>query len=107
MFVWIFILSRDAGSGMMYPIIYMGMALAAGLAWYWFALAIGSLGVGIGLLAVFEKLPKYWMDRFHVILDHSSRPRGVRSRAMKPMSKSRNSHHFSAKCSMSTLEKMK
>ena len=45
MFVWIFLLSRDAGSGMMYPIIYMGMALAAGLAWYWFALAIGSLGV--------------------------------------------------------------
>ena len=77
MFVWIFLLSRDAGSGMMYPIIYMGMALAAGLAWYWFALAIGSLGVGIGLLAVFEKLPKYWMDRFHVILDHSYSPGGV------------------------------
>ena len=44
MFVWIYILSKDAGSGLMYLVIYVGMAVAAGLAWYWFALGFGVLG---------------------------------------------------------------
>lgn len=77
MFVWIYVISRDAGSGLMYLIIYAGMALAAGLAWYWFAAAIGGLGLGIGALALFEKLPRYWVDRFHVIFDHSYSPANV------------------------------
>lgn len=34
MFVYIFAISKDAGSGLVYLVIYMGMALAAGLAWY-------------------------------------------------------------------------
>ena len=71
MFVWIYVISKDAGSGMMYLVIYVGMALAAGLAWYWFALGFGVLGLGIGGLALFEKLPQYWMDRFHVVFDHA------------------------------------
>ena len=77
MFVWIYFFSRDAGSGLVYLIIYAGMALAAGLAWYWFAIGIGGLGMAIGLLAVFEKLPTYWVNRFRVIIDHSFDPRGV------------------------------
>ncbi len=71
MFVWIYFFSKDAGSGLVYLVMYAGMALAAGLAWYWFALGFGTLGVGVGLLAVFEKLPQYWVDRFHVVFDHS------------------------------------
>ena len=71
MFVWIYILSKDAGSGLMYLVIYVGMAVAAGLAWYWFALGFGVLGLGIGGLVVFDKLPQYWMDRFHVVFDHT------------------------------------
>ena len=71
MFVWIYILSKDAGSGLMYLVIYVGMAVAAGLAWYWFALGFGVLGLGIGGLVVFDKLPQYWMDRFHVVFDHA------------------------------------
>lgn len=71
MFVWIYVISRDAGSGLMYLVIYLGMAVAAGLAWYWFALGFGALGLGIGGLALFEKLPQYWMDRFHVVFDHT------------------------------------
>ena len=63
MFVWIYILSKDAGSGLMYLVIYVGMAVAAGLAWYWFALGFGVLGLGIGGLVLFDKLPQYWMDR--------------------------------------------
>ena len=36
MFLWIVAISSDAGSGLVYLMIYAGMALAAGLAWYWF-----------------------------------------------------------------------
>ena len=71
MFVWIYLISKDAGSGMMYLVIYAGMALAAGLPWYWFALGFSVLGIGIGGLAVFEKLPQYWVDRFYVVFDHT------------------------------------
>lgn len=76
MFVWIYILSKDAGSGLMYLVIYAGMALAAGLAWYWFAIGFTGLGLSIGLLALFEKLPVYWVERFHVLFDHSYSPQG-------------------------------
>lgn len=71
MFVWIYVVSKDAGSGLMYLVIYAGMALAAELAWYWFAIGFTGLGLGIGLLALFEKLPDYWVGRFRVLFDHS------------------------------------
>ena len=76
MFVWIYVISKDAGSGLMYLVIYAGMALAAGLAWYWFAIGFTGLGLSIGLLALFEKLPVYWVERFHVLFDHSYSPQG-------------------------------
>lgn len=76
MFVWIYVLSKDAGSGLMYLVIYAGMALAAGLAWYWFVIGFTGLGVSIGLLALFEKLPTYWVERFRVLFDHSYDPLG-------------------------------
>ena len=76
MFVWIYVISKDAGSGLMYLVIYVGMALAAGLAWYWFAIGFTGLGLGIGLLALFEKLPAYWVERFRVLFDHSYSPLG-------------------------------
>lgn len=74
MFVWIYLFSKDAGSGLVYLIIYAGMALAAGLAWYWFAIGVTGLGLAVGLLALFEKLPKYWVNRFRVLFDHSFDP---------------------------------
>ncbi len=77
MFLWIYVISKDAGSGLVYLIIYAGMALAAGLAWYWFVLGFGALGLGIGGLLLFEKLPNYMMSRFYVLFDHSYDPRGV------------------------------
>ncbi|MDE7260773.1 MAG: FtsW/RodA/SpoVE family cell cycle protein [Oscillospiraceae bacterium] len=77
MFVWIYLFSKDAGSGLVYLIIYAGMALAAGLAWYWFAIGITGMGLGIGLLALFEKLPTYWVNRFRVLFDHSFDPRNT------------------------------
>ena len=77
MFVYIYAISSDAGNGLVYLMIYAGMACAAGLAWYWFAAGFGSLGAGIAVLALIDKLPTYMMKRFTVLFDHSFDPRGV------------------------------
>ncbi|MDE7243006.1 MAG: FtsW/RodA/SpoVE family cell cycle protein [Oscillospiraceae bacterium] len=71
MFVWIYLLSQDAGSGLIYLFIYAGMALAAGLAWYWFAAGFTVMGLGVGGLILFDKLPTYWVNRILIIFDHS------------------------------------
>ena len=77
LFVWIYYFSKDAGSGLVYLVIYAGMALTAGLAWYWFALGFGGLGLAVGLLALFEKLPSYWVRRIQLLFDHSLDPAGI------------------------------
>lgn len=71
MFVWIFLVSSDVGSGLVYLVIFAGMAFAAGLAWYWFAAGLGLMGVGISALVLLDKVPKYMMERFRVLFDHS------------------------------------
>lgn len=77
MFLWIFIISKDAGSGLVYLVIYAGMALAAGLPWYWFAAGAGAAGAGVLALLLLDKIPAYWLSRFQVIFDHSFDPRGI------------------------------
>ncbi len=77
MFVWIFAISSDAGSGLVYLVIFAGMAFAAGLAWYWFAAGFGALGVGITALVLMGKIPSYMVERFRVLFDHSYDPRGI------------------------------
>lgn len=77
MFVWIYVISSDAGSGLVYLVIFAGMAFAAGLAWYWFAAGFGVMGLGIGALALLDKLPGYMVERFRVLFDHSYDPQGV------------------------------
>lgn len=71
MFLWIYVISSDAGSGLVYLVIYAAMALAAGLAWYWFAGGFVCMALGIGGLALYDKLPAYWVDRILIIFDHS------------------------------------
>lgn len=77
MFVWIVAISSDAGSGLVYLMIYAGMALAAGLAWYWFVAGFSLMGIGIGALVLLEKLPNHILQRFIVLFDHSYNPDGV------------------------------
>lgn len=77
MFVWIVAISSDAGSGLVYLMIYAGMALAAGLAWYWFVAGLSIMGISIGALVLLEKLPSHMMQRFIVLFDHSYNPDGV------------------------------
>ena len=74
MFALIFVVSKDVGSGLVYVIIYVGMAFAAGLPWYWFVLGFGAIGLGGVALVVLDKIPTYMMDRFIVIFDHTYQP---------------------------------
>jgi len=77
MFLLIYAVSSDAGSAMVYLLIYAGMAFAAGLPLYWFAAAFGAAGLGITALVVLDKVPSHMMERFIVLFDHSYRPDGV------------------------------
>ena len=77
MFVLIFVVSSDVGSGMVYIIIYAGMAFAAGLPWYWFAAGFGAAAAGGTALVVLDKIPTYMLERFRVIFDHSYMPDDV------------------------------
>lgn len=77
MFAWIYVISSDAGSGLVYLVIFAGMAFAAGLAWYWFVLGIGGMTAGVAVLVIFEKLPVHMVKRFQVLFDHSFDPQGV------------------------------
>jgi len=77
MFAYIYVISKDAGSGLVYLIIYAGMACAAGLAWYWFVAGFGALGIGIVGLVLLDKLPSHMLQRFQVLFDHSYDVRGA------------------------------
>lgn len=77
MFAWIFVISSDVGSGLVYLVIFAGMAFTAGLPWYWFAAGFGVAGAGILALILMDKVPAYMAERFIVLFDHSYKPQGV------------------------------
>lgn len=76
MFVLYYVISRDAGSGLVYLFVFVCMSFAAGMAWRWLVLGIG--GVTAGLLAAwhFRLLRGDWYRRIMVVLDHSFEPEG-------------------------------
>ena len=74
MFVFYYILSKDAGSGLVYLFVFLCMAFAAGFALRWFALLFGASGAVIGGIIAFDLVPdskKYMLNRFIVLFDHS------------------------------------
>ena len=74
MFVFYYILSKDAGSGLVYLFVFLCMAFAAGFALRWIILGIGG-AVGAFLAAWnLGLLRGDWDDRIKVILDHSYQP---------------------------------
>ena len=77
MFAWIYVISSDAGSGLVYMMIFIGMAFSAGLSWYWFAIGIGAVVLGIVAMVGLDLLPGYMIDRIWVLWDHSYKPQGV------------------------------
>ena len=73
-FVFYYILSKDAGSGLVYLFVFLCMAFAAGFALRWIILGIGG-AVGSFLAAWnLGLLRGDWYDRIKVILDHSYQP---------------------------------
>ena len=74
MFVFYYIISKDAGSGLVYLFVFLCMAFAAGFALRWIILGIGG-AVGSFLAAWnLGLLRGDWYDRIKVILDHSYQP---------------------------------
>jgi Bacterial cell division membrane protein len=69
--------SGDMGSALVYVFIFLCMALAAGMAVRWFLLGFAAAGAGIFGLYELGKIPKYMVDRFHAIFDHSFEPLGA------------------------------
>lgn len=74
MFCFYYVISHDAGSGLVYLFIFVCMAFAAGFAARWLVLGIG--GVTVGLVAAWKLrlLRGDWYDRIMVVLDHSYQP---------------------------------
>lgn len=70
----IYAISSDMGSALVYAFIFICMALAAGMAWRWFAIGFGAAGVAMLSLYKIGKIPSYMIDRFHAIADHSFQP---------------------------------
>ncbi|MDO4812971.1 MAG: FtsW/RodA/SpoVE family cell cycle protein [Eubacteriales bacterium] len=76
MFCFYYVISHDAGSGLVYLFVFVCMAFAAGLARRWLALGIGGVTVGLVAAWKLKLLRGDWYDRIMVILDHSYQPRG-------------------------------
>ena len=70
----IFVISKDMGSALVYVGVFLVMALAAGMAWRWFAVGLGGFA-GVCFAAYrLDFIPGYMLDRFRVVLDHSYDP---------------------------------
>lgn len=73
----LYVVSKDAGSALVYVFIFLGMALAAGMALRWFALGgVGAAGA-FALLWKLDKIPDHIRGRILAVLDHSYDVRGV------------------------------
>lgn len=71
MFLFYYVISKDAGSGLVYLFVFLCMAFAAGFALRWIFLGVGS-AVGAFLAAWnLNLLRGDWYARIKVILDHS------------------------------------
>ena len=76
MFAFYYVVSKDAGSGLVYLFVFLCMAFAAGFALRWIFLGLG--GAAGGFLAAWNLglLRGDWYDRIKVIFDHSYQPEG-------------------------------
>ena len=73
----LYAMSRDAGSALVYVMIFVGMSFAAGMALRWFAVG-GAAAVG-GFWAAwrFDLLPSHMRKRIEVLFDHELDPMGA------------------------------
>lgn len=76
MFGLYYVISSDAGSGLVYLFVFVCMAFAAGFAKRWLILGIGGAVGGLVAAWKLKLLRGDWYKRIMVILDHSFDPRG-------------------------------
>ena len=67
----IFVISRDMGSALVYVGVFLVMALAAGMAWRWFAVGLGGAALAVFAAYKLGLIYDYMLDRFRAVLDHS------------------------------------
>ncbi len=73
----LYVMSRDAGSALVYVMIFLGMSFAAGMSLRWYA--IGGVAAGVGFWAMwhFKLLPSHMRSRIAVLFDHELDPMGA------------------------------
>lgn len=76
MFCLYYVISHDAGSGLVYLFVFVCMAFAAGFAARWLVLGIGGAAAGLVAAWKLQLLRGDWYKRIMVVLDHSFEPQG-------------------------------
>ena len=71
-------LSSDMGVSLIFVFIFIGMAFAGGVSLWWFALAIGGIGLCFPILWPF--LGKYQQNRIRILFDDTIDPQGINER---------------------------
>ena len=72
------VLSGDAGVSLIFVFIFIGMTFAGGVSLWWFALAIGAIGVCLPILWQF--LGEYQQNRILILFDETIDPQGINER---------------------------
>lgn len=76
MFALYYVVSRDAGSGLVYLFVFVCMAFAAGFAARWLILGVGGVAGALVAAWHFNLLRGDWYKRIKVVLDHEYDPLG-------------------------------
>lgn len=76
MFALYYVVSRDAGSGLVYMFVFACMAFASGFALRWMILGIGGIVAGLVAAWHLNLLRGDWYKRIMVVLDHDYDPLG-------------------------------
>lgn len=76
MFALYYVVSRDAGSGLVYLFVFVCMAFAAGFALRWLVLGVGGIAAGLVAAWYLNLLRGDWYKRIKVVLDHDYDPLG-------------------------------
>ena len=72
------VLSRDAGVSLIFVFIFIGMAFGGGVSMWWFALAVGCIGLAVPIL--WPLLGQYQRERILVLIDPTFDEMGIGAR---------------------------
>ena len=72
------VLSRDAGVSLIFVFIFIGMAFGGGVSLWWFALALGCIGLAVPIL--WPLLGQYQRERILVLIDPTFDEMGIGAR---------------------------